>query len=102
MIIDKPIQPIIRRRLKNIHQWKTVKSGHSKSLTRWGYASTVTLEKGERMRDKMAACFAGVKSKLNQDIPGIIFNAPEVFPVNHAQCVVLITGWKPEMIMLNS
>lgn len=92
--------PVIRTRVKTINS--EVRSSYSKSLRRWGFVSQVQLEGGERMRNKLAACFAGVKSKLAQEVPGIIFNPPEVFPVNQKQCVVLITGWKSEIIMLQS
>lgn len=95
------LPPVIRRRLKSIEKWREAKTCYSPSLARWGFSSQVQLEKGERMRAKLAACFAGVKSKLAQEVPGIIFNPPEVFPVNQKQCVVLITGWKPETILVS-
>lgn len=53
------------------------------------------------MAAKLAACFGGVKAKLNNEVPGILFNPPEIFPVNSRQCVVLITGWKPETILVS-
>lgn len=94
-----PLAPIVRRRVPGPHA--KVETGYSSSVARWGFESLVQLEKGERMRAKLAACFAGVKSKLNQEIPGIVFNAPEVFPIDQKRCIVLITGWKPETILLS-
>lgn len=91
--------PIVRKRIRSIEV--NVRSEYSKSLVRWGYLSQIQLNRGERMRDKMTACFAGVKAKLASEIPGIKFNAPEIFPVDQRQCVVLITGWKPETILIS-
>ncbi len=94
--------PQIRKTISSVDRWKDCKSSYPKSRRTWGYVSQVMIGPKERMREKMAACFAGVKAKLEQDVPGIIFNAPEVFPVNHNACVVLITGWKLETLVLNS
>lgn len=97
---DDVSKSIIRERVSSINA--KVESSYRLSLRRWGLKSEVRLEKGERMAQKLACCFAGVKAKLNQEVPGIQFNPPEVFPVNKNECVVLITGWKPEIIILRS
>lgn len=97
---DDIMKPVVRRNVRSIDA--NVKTGYSPSLARWGYRSQVQLEPGEPMRKKLAACFAGVKTKLAQEVPGILFNPPEIFPIDTKRCIVLITGWKPESIMLQS
>lgn len=99
-MLDAPQRAIVRQGVRSLNA--KVRTGYSPSLARWGYKSEVVLEHEEPMRVKLAACFAGVKSKLAQDVPGIIFNAPEIFPINTKQCIVLITGWKQETIVLKS
>lgn len=92
-------RPIIRNKVRSIDA--KVRSGYPKSLRRWGYSSQVQIEGREPMRSKLASCFVAVKKKLEMDVPGIIFNAPEIFPINHQQCIVLITGWKLETILVS-
>lgn len=99
--LQKDVQkPIVRRPVKSIDA--KVKSEYRRSLRTWGFSSQVQVNKGERMSAKLAACFGGVKAKLNLEVPGIQFNPPEIFPVNRYQCIVLITGWKSEIIILRS
>jgi hypothetical protein len=92
-------KPIVRRRVKSIRA--KVKSGYSRSLRTWGFEMAIQLEEGERMAKAMAEAFVGLKMGLKEAVPGIIFNAPEIFPVDQRQCIVLVTGWRSEIIMLS-
>lgn len=78
-----------------------VRSRYSQSLRTFGYRSDIQLLKGERMRDRIAIAVSGIKVLLENQVPGIQINAPELFPISHDQCILLITGWKPETILIS-
>lgn len=96
---NPPEKAIVRRSIPRISA--KIRSGYSESLRKFGYRSEIQLLKGERMRDRIAVAVSGTKALLEKQIPGIQINAPELFPISHDQCVLLITGWKPETILVS-
>lgn len=91
-------KPIVRKRIRSVHI--EPKSGYPPSLRTWGIVEVIQVKPPLKMAERLAAAFLLCKDHLKKQ--GVVTNAPEIFPVNDRECLVLVTGWKPETIVLNS
>jgi hypothetical protein len=76
-------------------------SEHDPLRTTHGLEQVVTLVKGKKMADMLAESSAWLQSQLFSNWRNIEINVPEVFPVDSARCVILVTGYVPEIIALS-
>ena len=99
-------KPVIRERVRSVDV--DPKSGYPPSQCTHGFVEIIQLRGDELMRERMALSFFHLKCDLEDwtkhHHPGasLNINAPEVFPVDMKQCLVLVTGWISETIILTS
>jgi hypothetical protein len=90
--------PIVRPMIKSLRE--NPESGYNPSARTHGFVQELVAHDGERLAAKMGAAFFELKNALKKQ--GCKVNAPEIFPVNEKSCLVLVTGWIPESIVLKS
>lgn len=91
-------KPIIRDMVKSVRV--DPMSGYPPSQRTHGRCEIIQLENHEKMSDRMAAAFFMLRVEL--EACGVKqINEPEIFPIDTRQCLVLMTGWIPEIIVLN-
>jgi len=96
---EKPEEkPIVRDRLKSLRD--EPKSGYPPSQCQWGLIQELVARDDQRLAAKIGAAFYELKNILLKK--GCKVNPPEVFPVNERSCLVLVTGWTPETIVIES
>lgn len=90
--------PIVRERIKSLRA--EPKSGYPPSHRTWGLIQELVARDDQRLAAKMGAAFFELKNALLKK--GCRVNPPEIFPVNDHSCLVMVTGWIPETIVLGS
>lgn len=102
-------KPIVRPCIRSLDVKICPKdSCYPRSQCTHGFAENVAVEKGEKLSEKMALAMFNLKCDLedwvreNHPRATVHINSPEIFPVDKSRCIVLVTGWIPETIILQS
>jgi hypothetical protein len=104
--VTDTVQPVVRKCIRSVSL--DPKSEYSPSRCTHGFVEVIQLREGEKLSERMALAFFNLKCDLEDwtryHHPGATMqiNPPEVFPVDKNQCLVLVTGWLPEKIILRS
>lgn len=91
-------RPVVRPMIKSLRE--APESGYNQSARTHGLIQEIVAHDGQRLAAKMGAAFFEMKGRLKAE--GCAVNPPEIFPVNDRSCLVLVTGWIPETIVLKS
>lgn len=97
-IREQESKPVVHPLIKSLKD-KPV-STYNPSARTHGFVQELVARNDERLAAKMGAAFFELKNALLKQ--GCKVNPPEVFPVNDHSCIVLVTGWIPETIVLKS
>lgn len=98
-------KPIVRDRAANVRV--DPQSGYPMGQRTHGLCEVIQLADGEKLSDRMGLAFFNLRADLEdwtrENCPGakMRINEPEIFPIDTRQCLVLMTGWIPETIILS-